>query len=128
MYLYARGHRIWEQGHRQVSTCTYVHLLHCNNMYTNLTVCCDLNSKIKTVFQKFAYTIVSLFSAINVHTIKMRQKCLHNNYVFDCFLLTSIQSDGPTPSTVIVSERLSRTNFTAVGFLLVAMVTGTCQR
>ena len=41
--------------------------------------------------------------------------------------LTSIQSSGPTPSTVTVVELLSNTNFSAAGFLLVAMVTGTFQ-
>ena len=42
-------------------------------------------------------------------------------------MLTSIQSSDPTPSTVTVVELLSNTNFNAAGFLLVAMVTGTCQ-
>jgi hypothetical protein len=42
--------------------------------------------------------------------------------------LTSIQSSGPTPSTVTLVELLSNTNFSATGFLLVAMVTGTRQR
>ena len=41
--------------------------------------------------------------------------------------LTSIQSSGPTPSTVTLVELLSNTNFNATGFLLVAMVTGTRQ-
>ena len=45
-----------------------------------------------------------------------------------CYMvLTRIQSSGPTPSTVTASECLLRTNFIAVEFVLVAMVTGTCQ-
>ena len=41
--------------------------------------------------------------------------------------LTKIQSSGPTPSMVTVSEDCSRTNLTASRLLLVAIVMGTFQ-